>query len=133
MSERSVSLSPAEWQIMEHLWEQNPRTLMELVRLLAPETGWSKSTIVTMITRLEAKGALTYTEGGRARLYSPTITREQAAVKETETLLHRLYRGSVAMMVNTIADGRGLSNEDIDELYAILQRAKEERKEERDE
>ena len=128
MSEKHISLSPAEWQVMEHLWEQHPRTLMELVRILAPETGWSKSTIVTMIGRLENKGALTYAEGGRARLYSPTVTREQAAIQETETLLHRLYRGSVAMMVNTIADGRGLSNEDIEELTAILQRAKEERK-----
>ena len=128
MSEKHISLSPAEWQVMEHLWEQHPRTLMELVRILAPETGWSKSTIVTMIGRLENKGALTYAEGGRARLYSPTVTREQAAIQETETLLHRLYRGSVAMMVNTIADGRGLSNDDIEELTAILQRAKEERK-----
>ncbi len=133
MSNQHISLSPAEWQIMEHLWEQHPRTLMELVRSLAPQTGWSKSTIVTMIGRLETKGALTYTEGGRARLYSPTVSREQAAVQETETLLHRLYRGSVAMMVNTIADGRGLSSEDIDELYAILQRAKEEQKEEQHE
>lgn len=133
MSETHISLSPAEWQIMEHLWEKHPRTLMELVRTLAPETGWSKSTIVTMIGRLENKGALTYTEGGRARLYSPTVTRESAAVQETETLLHRLYRGSVAMMVNTIADGRGLTNEDIEDLYAILQRAKDERKEEQHE
>ncbi|MBR3704719.1 MAG: BlaI/MecI/CopY family transcriptional regulator [Oscillospiraceae bacterium] len=133
MSDQHISLSPAEWQIMEHLWEKHPRTLMELVRTLAPQTGWSKSTIVTMIGRLENKGALTYTEGGRARLYSPTVTREQAAVQETNTLLHRLYRGSVAMMVNTIADGRGLSSEDIDELYAILQRARVEQKEDADE
>ena len=133
MSDQHISLSPAEWQVMEHLWEKHPRTLMELVRTLAPQTGWSKSTIVTMIGRLENKGALTYTEGGRARLYSPTVTREQAAVQETETLLHRLYRGSVAMMVNTIADGRGLSSEDIDELYEILQRAKEDRKDEQNE
>lgn len=129
MPNKTVSLSPAEWEVMESLWEKHPRTLMELVRELAPETGWSKSTIVTMIGRLENKGALQYTEGGRARLYSPTISREQAAIQETETLLHRLYRGSVAMMVNTIADGRGLSSEDIEELSAILQRAKEERKE----
>ncbi len=127
MSDKTVSLSPAEWEIMESLWEQHPRTLMELVRTLSPKTGWSKSTIVTMIGRLEHKGALQYSEGGRARLYSPTVTREQVAVQETETLLHRLYRGSVAMMVNTIADGRGLTNEDIEELTAILQRAKEER------
>lgn len=133
MSDKHVSLSPAEWQVMEHLWERHPRTLMELVHALSPETGWSKSTIVTMIGRLETKGALRYEEGGRARLYSPTISREQAAVQETETLLHRLYRGSVAMMVNTLADGRGLSSRDIEELSAILQRAKEEQEEEHNE
>ena len=133
MRENAVSLSPAEWQIMEHLWEHHPQTLMELVRVLAPETGWSKSTIVTMIGRLENKGALRYEEGGRARLYSPTVTREQVAVQETKTFLHRLYRGSVAMMVNTLVDGRGLSEEDIDELSAILRRAREEQKEEKHE
>ena len=47
----------------------------ELVRELGPETGWSKSTIVTMVGRLEAKGALTYTEGGRARQYAPAVPR----------------------------------------------------------
>ena len=96
MSDKPISLSPGEWQIMEHLWKQSPRTLMELVRSLAPETGWSKSTIVTMIGRLETKGALQYTEGTRARLYSPTVSREQAAIQETETLLHRLYSRSGA-------------------------------------
>ena len=61
MSNNTVSLSPGEWQIMDRLWEKTPRTLMELVRILAPDTGWSKSTIATMITRLEAKGAITCT------------------------------------------------------------------------
>lgn len=125
MSDKNISLSPSEWQIMERLWDRSPRTLMELVHALAPETGWSKSTIVTMIGRLENKGAITHAEGEKARRYSTTITRSQAAVQETETLLHRLYRGSVAMMVNTIADGRGLSKEDIEELSAILKKAQE--------
>lgn len=68
---RSITLSAGEWRIMERLWERSPRTLTELVRELGPETGWSKSTIVTMVGRLEGKGALTYTEGGRARQYAP--------------------------------------------------------------
>ena len=126
MCDKQISLSAGEWHVMECLWQQQPRTLMELVRTLAPETGWSKSTIVTMVTRLEAKGAITYREGGRARLYSPTITREQAALQETESLLRRVYRGSVGLMVNTLADSRGLTQADIDELTAILEKAKEE-------
>ena len=127
MSDTAVSLSPGEWQIMDRLWEKSPRTLMELVRLLSPDTGWSKSTIATMITRLEAKGALAWEEGGRARLYRPAVSRDQAALQETESLLQRIYRGSVGMMVNTLADGRGLTQTYIDELSTILEKARGER------
>lgn len=124
----SISLTAAEWRIMESLWERSPQTLTELVRELSPAAGWSKSTIVTMVTRLEAKGAVAYTEGARARLYAPVIPREQAALEETESLLHRVYRGSVGMMVHTLADSRGLSDEDIEELSAVLEKARRERK-----
>lgn len=124
---RSITLSAGEWRIMERLWAQRPQTLTELVRVLGPEAGWSKSTIVTMVTRLESKGAVTHAEGGRARLYSPAVPREQAALEETESLLRRVYRGSVGMMVNTLADGRGLSDEDIEELSAVLEKARRER------
>ena len=123
-----ISLSAGEWRIMERLWEKHPRTLTELVRELGPDTGWSKSTIVTMVNRLEAKGAVTYTEGGRARLYAPAVPREQAALEETESLLRRIYRGSIGMMVNTLADARGLSDADIEELSAVLEKARRERK-----
>jgi BlaI family penicillinase repressor len=126
--ERSISLSAGEWRIMERLWDRHPQTLTELVRALGADTGWSKSTIVTMVGRLEAKGAVTRTEGGRARLYAPAVPRERAALEETESLLHRVYRGSVGMMVNTLADGRGLTDQDIEELSAVLERARRERK-----
>lgn len=121
---KQLSLSAGEWQIMECLWEKSPRTLMEMVRELSPSTGWHKSTVVTMVGRLEAKGAVGYIEGGRARLYSPSISRDQAALQETESLLHQVYRGSVGLMVNTLADGRGLSAQDIAELSAVLEKAR---------
>ena len=121
---RQLSLSAGEWQIMECLWENSPRTLMEMVRELSPSTGWHKSTVVTMVGRLEAKGAVGYIEGGRARLYSPSISRDQVALQETESLLHRVYRGSVGLMINTLADGRGLSAQDIAELSAVLEKAR---------
>ena len=33
------------------------------------------------VGRLEAKGAVTRTEGGRARLYAPAVPRERAALE----------------------------------------------------
>ena len=125
MPEKQVSLSAGEWRIMECLWEESPRTLMEIVREVMAASDWSKSTIVTMVGRLESKGALTYEEG-RPRLYRAAVSRDQAALRETESLLSRVYQGRLGLLVNTLADSRGLSREDIDELSAILEKARRE-------
>ena len=121
---RQLSLSAGEWQIMECLWENSPRTLMEMVRELSPYTGCHKTTFDTWGGRRAPRGGVGYIVGGRARLYSPSISRDQAALQETESLLHRVYRGSVGLMINTLADGRGLSAQDIAELSAVLEKAR---------
>ena len=89
----NVSLSDGEWKLMNRLWEHAPRTITELTAALREETGWSKNTIITMLSRLEAKGAVTHTEGQRAKQYSPLILREDAAREETESFLSKVYGG----------------------------------------
>lgn len=67
----SVNLSDSEWKLMNHLWESSPRTITELTAAVKDETGWSKNTVITMLGRLETKGAVEHREGGRARSTSP--------------------------------------------------------------
>ena len=62
-----VNLSDSEWKLMNRLWEQSPRTIMDLTASLKEDTGWSKNTVITMLARLEAKGAVWHEEGGRAK------------------------------------------------------------------
>ena len=119
-----LSLSQSEWKVMECLWIQGPRTLMQMVKELEAATGWSASTIKTMVGRMTAKGHIRYEEGGRARLYYPCLTREEAAARETESLLRRAYRGKLGLLVNTMVDRQRLSDQELEELYAILDRAK---------
>ena len=125
MEEReTIRLSDSEWRVMEELWTA-PSTLMELVRALGDKAGWAKSTVATVLRRMEAKGLVTYEEGGKARIYHPALKREDAALAETRSLLHRAYHGSVGLLVNTLAQREALTREDIDELYAILRKAEE--------
>lgn len=126
MSSKPISLSAGEWQVMECLWEASPRTLMEMVHALSPATGWSKSTIVTMVTRLEAKGAVAYSEGGQAPGFiPPPLPGDQGRRPGDRDPARRVYRGAVGLMVNALVDSRGLTQADIDELTAILEKAKE--------
>ena len=125
MNRAPVTLSQGEWQVMEALWE-GPKTLMELVRLLKERTGWAKSTVTTMVRRMEDKGLLAYRQEGRTKTFLPAVSREDAAAAETESLLRRAYHGSVGLLVNTLAQREALSRADIDELYAVLRKAEEE-------
>lgn len=121
----SVNLSNTEWSVMEELWSQGPRTLMELVHAMEGKLGWMKSTTSTVVRRMEEKGAIRHEEGGRARLYYPLLHREDAAAAETESLLQRIYGGSVGLMVSSMAGQRALSREDIEELRRVLREAEE--------
>ncbi len=122
------NLSDSEWKLMNQLWDHAPMTIMELTAALKVETGWTKNTVITMLSRLGAKGAVTYQEGKRAKLYSPLIMRENAARAETESFLSKVYGGSLGLMMNAMVESRSLTEADIAELSAILEKAGGEQK-----
>ena len=114
-----VNLSDAEWKLMNPLWDRAPRTMMELTALVREDTGWSKSTVITMLSRLEAKGAVRHEEGQRAKLYYPVTDREDAARTETESFLDKVYGGSLGLMMSAMVDSRRLTPEDMAAIEAL--------------
>ena len=117
-----VNLSGSEWKLMNRLWERSPRTITQLTAALKEETGWTKNTVITMLSRLEAKGAVRCQEGGRAKLYYPALDRRDAARAETESFRGGVCGGSVGPMTSAMVDSRQLTAEDIAELSAILEK-----------
>ena len=122
---KQISLSDNEWKLMGRLWERSPRTITELTADLREETGWSKNTIITMLSRLEAKGAVRHEEGARAKAYYPAVDREAAARAETECFLGKVYGGSLGAVVCAMVGSRALTEEDLAELSAILEKGGE--------
>lgn len=120
---KMVSLSDGEWKIMNLLWERES-TITELKNELGKETGWDKHIVITMLSRMEKKGAVAHREGGRAKIFYPLVTREEVSMQETKGFLQKVYRGSLGMMVNAMVEDQALSEEEIQELYGILERAK---------
>lgn len=121
-----MGLTEAEWQVMEYLWMSAPRTGREIIDALGKTTGWSRSTTLTLLRRLEDKGAVSAVSEGGMKHYRPQVAREDAAVQETEHLLERVYQGSVSLMVSSLVKKQTLSQEEIDKLYAILREMEEE-------
>lgn len=122
---QAVQLSPGEWKLMEQLWAESPQTITRLTAALQPATGWGKHTVITMLNRLEAKGAVAHDGGHPAKRYSAVLKKEDAAQSETRSFLDKVYGGRLGLMMSAMVDSRALTQEDIDELTAILESAKE--------
>ena len=118
-----INLSDSEWKLMRYLWDRAPRTITELTAAAREETGWSKNTIITMLSRLEAKEAVRHEAGLRAKRYFPSLRREDAAREETENFLSKVYGGSLGLMMSAMVESRQLTEADIAELSAILEKA----------
>ena len=117
---RNIDLTQAEWSVMECLWEKSPRTGRETVAWLEQKMGWTRSTTLTMLRRLEAKGAVAGDTERELKTFRPLIAREEVAVRETESLLDRAYKGSLSLLVSSLTKKQSLPQKEIDELYAIL-------------
>lgn len=120
MENKTGNLTEAEWNVMEHLWKKSHLTGRELTDALEQERGWNRSTTLTLLRRMEAKGAVeSRTEGGK-KVFLPRICREDAVLAETEGFLNRVYQGSVSLMVSAMTQKQALSSSEISELYAML-------------
>jgi BlaI family penicillinase repressor len=114
-------ISEAELEIMQVLWDTDaPLTVTEVAERVDPKRSWSHSTVKTMLSRLEAKGALRHEEEGRRFVYTPVVPRDQYARKESRRLVDSLFGGRAAPLVAQLAEGDGLSKEDVAELETLL-------------
>ena len=118
-------MTTAEWYVMEVLWEESPLPARRIVEILKERINWSQSTTLTILRRMHAKGLVSGNDRKRGNVYSPCLEREYATLEETKDFLNRVYRGSVSMMLSALTEQKSLSKEEIDQLHAILESAKE--------
>ncbi len=125
MEAKKTGLSDGEWKLMRALWEKEPRTITELTEELKEETGWTKHTVITMLGRLEKKGAVAYREGERAKQFYPLFKKEETQLQETRGFLRKVYDGSLGLMVSQMVKEKSLSKREVEELTFILKHAEE--------
>ena len=117
-------ITAAEWNILECLWEKSPRTCREAVAYLEASVGWSRSTTLTMLRRMTAKGLVSCRESGGIKVFEPLIGREDATKEQTQSFLDRVYHGSISMMLSAFTKKETLTQAELDALYAILEEVK---------
>jgi Predicted transcriptional regulator len=117
---------------MNLLWEEAPRTITQIVSASKEDMAWSKHTVIKMLSRMETKGVVYFTEGEKAKQFYPKVDKNSITIKETEKFLNKVYEGRLGLLVNFMVKEKGISKAELEELNEILRQAAEEEKEKYD-
>lgn len=120
MDERHTGLSENEWYIMQVLWQKGNAGLREICDALEPVKGWSRHAVISFLKRMEAKGAVRVDESGKVKRYLPLWNQEDTIQQETNSVLERVYGGSLFLMVSNAVKGKELTGEEKEKLLSML-------------
>lgn len=120
MSKPSVELTEAEWSVIKAVWDAEPCTAPAIRQRLAGATGWTYSTVRTLMDRMAAKGVLTARKQGKLTIYTSAVTRKQAQRGELFYTLKHAFNGALMPMVQCLLDTREVTGEELDELKKII-------------
>ena len=83
MSKPTVELTESEWSVIKVVWETEPCTAPAIQEKLFKPTGWTYSTVRTLMDRMVAKGVLKAKKEGKLTIYQSAVTRAQAQQRRT--------------------------------------------------
>jgi len=85
-------LGPLEAEVMDRLWKRRSATVRDIVEDLGRSRTLAYTTVMTIMSRLHAKGLLARTRDGKTYVYRPASSREEHRAR----LSRDLARGLVA-------------------------------------
>ena len=107
-----------EYRFCLIMWEHEPVTAVELVKLCQEQLGWKRTTTYTVIKRLGERGVLKNDNGRITAL----VSKETAQAREINQLVEEKFEGSLPAFVAAFTKRRDLSGEELDEVQRMIDR-----------
>lgn len=108
----------SEYRFCLILWEREPVTSVELVKLCQDRLGWKRTTTYTVIKRLGERGVLKNENGTVTSL----ISKEQAQASEIDELVEKKFEGSLPAFIAAFTRYQDLSEKELDEVQRMIDR-----------
>ncbi len=111
-----IKLGVIESRFANIIWEHEPLTSRELVRLAEQELNWNRSTTYTILRRLCDRGIFK-NEGGKV---SSVLNKQEFYAVQSEQFVEDTFDGSLPAFVAAFARRKKLSEKELDELQRLI-------------
>ena len=116
----TVSISDAEWQVMNVVWEHQPLTAQDILGHLKPLIDWAPGTVKSMLHRLVQKEVLAYDRDGNRYVYRARVPRESCIEQASASFLDRVFAGRSLPLLSHFLQHSRLTPAEIAQLRKIL-------------
>ena len=111
----------SEHRFCQILWEREPVSSTELVRLCREKLGWKKSTAYTVIKRLSERGVVRLENA----VVTSLVSREQVQTSESREIVDRAFGGSLPRFVAAFTSGKPLTAQEAAEIRRLIDQYEE--------
>lgn len=109
-------LGEVEMLFTNIIWENEPLSSGELVKLANDELEWKKSTTYTIIKKLSEKGIIQNDKG----LVTSLISKEEYISLQSNKFVDDTFSGSLPNFLASFSKGREISNKEFDEIQQFI-------------
>ena len=112
-----LKLGPIETRFAHMVWENAPLTTAQLVKLCGEQLQWKRTTTYTVLKKLSEKGIFK-TENS---VVTSVISRQEFDAMQSEQFVEENFKGSLPAFLAAFTARRKLSDQEIDEMKALIE------------
>jgi len=120
-------LAKSELEVARIVWQLGGATVRQVADAMPSDRELDFKTVQTYLRRLEAKGYVRSRRDGRTNVYTSCVRPHTVVREVVRDMVDRLFDGRAMPLAQHLIEDHGLSDEEIDELQAALEKLKEKR------
>jgi len=115
-------LPDAELEVLASVQRQGKATAREVRELMHPYRPMAHASVLTLLTRLEAKGLVSREKGpfGKAFVYLPTARSKRTGSNVIKRLVQRVFHGDGVALVASLFQSKPPTREELNRLEKLL-------------
>lgn len=106
----------SEYRFCLILWEHEPVTSMDLVKLCRERLGWSKATTYTVIRRLSDRGVVK----SEKTVVTSLVSKEEAQTSRIDDMVDETFEGSMPSFIAAFSKNKRITKQEVDQLKAWI-------------
>lgn len=114
-------VSQAELEILRILWDHGPATVREVQQRLPPDAAdWQRSTVITLLQRLEKKEYVASDRSRHAFVFRAVVTRDDLLHQRMVELAEELCDGQPAPLLLAFAERQKFTASELEALKQLV-------------